>query len=408
MKVEDSVLQSIMRINTISNSPRLSFKSKLDSILSEVVRCFHAEQASVMVIKSRKNLEIVSSLKPDLVGKTQSLDEETPSTWVVKNKKPFYSKDECCADLFQKRYDHYKKDAFLVTPIMFNDKVLGVLSVTDRVNSDGFTHDEQEVLLTIAGNVIGALENNRLADSLKRKKQVLKEKNSQLRRLERLRTELFNMLIHDLKGPISEVIANLDILSYVVSEDNKEFVEQAQSSCDLLYSMIIDLLDIARMEEGSLRMLSEKLDPEEFILEAVSHLTGLAREKSIEVRKPGDPQQEITFDADKGLLIRVMHNLLTNAIQHCPQGDHVEVGYDLQEAGLIRFFVRDNGPGIPEEHQLSIFEKFVQLQRKKDGRRYTTGLGLTYCKMAIELHGGSIWVESDGENGSCFIFSLPL
>ena len=407
MKVEDSVLQSIMRINGISNSPRLSFKSRLDSILSEVVRCFHAEQASVMVIKNRKKLEIVSSLNPDLVGKSQPLDEDTPSTWVVKNKKPFYSKDDSCADLFQKRYDHYKKDAFLVTPIMFNDKVLGVLSVTDRVNSDGFTHDEQEVLLTIAGNVIGALENNRLAESLKRKKRVLKEKNSQLKRLEKLRTELFNMLIHDLKGPISEVIANLDILSYVVSEDNKEFVEQAQSSCDLLYSMIIDLLDIARMEDGSLRMLSEQLDPDEFIREAVSHLTGLAREKSIKVQKPALPQQEITFEADKGLLIRVLHNLLTNAIQHCPQGDRVEVGYDFQEAGRIRFFVRDNGPGIPEEHQLSIFEKFVQLQRKKDGRRYTTGLGLTYCKMAIELHGGSIWVESDGENGSRFIFSLP-
>jgi K+-sensing histidine kinase KdpD len=408
MKEEDNVLQVVMRINRISNNPRLSFKAKIDSILSEIVTCFHAEQASVMVIKNRKNLELVSSLNPELVGKTQSLDEDTPSTWVVKNKKTFYSKDASCSILFQKKFDHYKKDAFLVTPIMSNDKVLGVLSVTDRMNSDRFTDQEQEMLLTIAGNVISALQNNRLADSLKRKKRVLNQKNSQLTKLEKLRTELFNMLIHDLKGPISEVIANLDILSYVVSGDHQEYVEQAQSSCDLLYSMIVDLLDIARMEEGSLNMVSEKINPDEFIHEAVTHLTGLARGKSIELRNPGLPRQEVTFDADKGLLIRVMHNLLTNAIQHCPQGERVEVGYDTEDSGRIRFSVKDNGPGIPEEHQNSIFEKFVQLSRKNDGRRYTTGLGLTYCKMAVELHGGSIWVESDGENGSTFIFSLPL
>jgi K+-sensing histidine kinase KdpD len=408
VKIEENVLQAIMKISQISNNPRLSFESKLSGILTEIASCFHTRQASIMVRKGRNKLEVISSMNPDLVGTVQSLNDVSPSSWVVKNKKPLYIENASENKTFQKRFDHYRKDAFFLAPIKCNDKVLGVLSITDKVGSDSFTRQEQEVLLSIAGHVISALENNRLAESLRKKRRALKQRNNQLKKLERLRTELFNMLIHDLKGPISEVIANLDILSYIVEKDHLEYVDQAQSSCDILYRMIVDLLDIARMEEGSLNIIAEKMDPHDFIHEAVSNLSGLARRKSIVFHKPEQPLKDAAFNADKGLLIRVFQNLLVNAIHHSPEGEKITVGYDTNDSGKIRFFIEDNGPGITQEHQSSIFEKFVQLHRKKDGRMYTTGLGLTFCKMAVELHGGSIWVESDGENGSCFSFTLPL
>ncbi|MBN2298845.1 MAG: GAF domain-containing protein [Deltaproteobacteria bacterium] len=408
MKKEDSVFQAISKINQISNNPRLSFKSKIDAIIQEIVSCFNTEQASFMIVKGRKTLEVVSSVNPALVGVRQTLDHDTPSSWVVKNRKMFYSKNPGSGCMFERRFDHYKKDAYLLVPVMCNSKVLGVLSITDKVDSDRFTRQDQEVLLSIAGNVISALENNRLAESLRKKRQALSESNKQLKKLEKLRTELFNMLVHDLKGPISEVIANLDILSYVLDEKHLEFVEQAQSGCDILYRMIADLLDITRMEEGSMSIIEEKMNPYDFIHEAVSHLSGLARKKSIVILKPEAVEEEVVFSADKGLLIRVIHNLLVNAIHHSPKGERIEAGYETCDPGHIRFFISDSGPGIAKEFQSSIFEKFVQLQRKRDGRRYTTGLGLTYCKMAIELHGGSIWVDSDGQTGSCFSFTLPL
>lgn len=408
MKIEENVLQVIMKISQISNNPRLSFKSKLNGILAEIALCFHTQQASIMARKGRNKLEVISSMNPELVGTEQSLNDVSPSSWVVKKKKPLYIENASENKTFQKRFDHYKKDAYFLAPIKCNDKVLGVLSITDKLDSDRFTRQEQEVLLTIAGHVISALENNRLAESLRKKRSVLNQRNNQLKKLEKLRTELFNMLIHDLKGPISEVIANLDILSYMVHKSNLEYVEQAQSSCDILYRMIVDLLDIARMEEGSLNIITEKLNPNDFIHEAVSLLSGMARKKSIVFQKPKHPLEDAAFNADKGLLIRIFQNLLVNAIHHSPEGEKIEVGYEKTDSKKIRFFIKDNGPGIPREHQNSIFEKFVQLHRKKDGRIYTTGLGLTFCKMAVDLHGGSIWVESDGENGSCFNFTLPL
>ena len=408
MKNQDSVFQAISEITEISNNPRLRFKSKMDAILGVVVSCFNTEQASLMVMKSANTLEVVSSIKPGLVGIRQTLDHDSPSSWVVKNKKVFYSKDPGSDTMFQKRFEHYKKDAYLLAPVMCNNKVLGVLSITEKMDSDRFTRHDQEMLLSIAGNVISALENNRLAESLKKKRRALNESNRHLKKLEKLRTELFNMLIHDLKGPISEVIANLDILSYIIDKKHLEYVEQAQSGCDILYRMIADLLDIARMEEGNMSIIEEKMTPDAFIHESVSHLSGLARKKSIIVLKPDNSDKEVEFSADKGLLIRVIHNLLINAIHHSPNRERIKVGYETSDPGHIRFFISDNGPGIAKEFQNSIFEKFVQLQKKKDGRRYTTGLGLTYCKMAVELHGGSIWVDSDGKKGSCFSFTLPL
>ncbi|HOO45515.1 MAG TPA: GAF domain-containing sensor histidine kinase [Deltaproteobacteria bacterium] len=408
MKKEDRVFEAVMNINRISNSSRGSFKSRIDGIIKEVAACFNTEQASFMIVKGRKTLEVVSATNPALVGVRQALDHKTPSSWVVKNKKMFYSKDPESDTRFERRFDHYKKDAFLLVPVLCDNRVLGVLSVTDRMDADRFSRQDQEVLLSIAGNVISALENKRLAESLKKKKQALSESNRQLKKLEKLRTELFNMLIHDLKGPISEVIANLDILSYVLDNEHLEYVEQAQSGCDILYRMVADLLDITRMEAGSMSIIEERMTPYGFIHEAVSNLTGLARKKSIDIVKPAAAEDEVVFGADKGLLIRVIHNLLVNAIHHSPKGERIEAGYEISDPSHIRFFVSDSGPGIAKEFQSSIFEKFVQIQRKKDGRRYTTGLGLTYCKMAVELHGGSIWVESDGKKGSCFSFTLPL
>ena len=95
--------------------------------------------------------------------------------------------------------------------------------------------EDQKKLLAVAGHLISALENQRLTISLRKKGQTLQKKNFQLKKMEKLRTDLFNMLIHDLKGPISELVANLDILTYTLSDENRQYVDSAQTACDTLY-----------------------------------------------------------------------------------------------------------------------------------------------------------------------------
>jgi len=409
MTVDMGLLEVLIAINSISNDRGLSFGQKLQHILLEIVRCMQAKSGSIMLVKGLKSLDVVASTSPELIGMKQTLDEESPSTWVVKNRASLYIDNISTNALFQKRFDHYEGDALLLVPIIGKKKIIGVLSVTDKIGKDIFSKEEQEALLNIAGQIISALENQRLTESLKRKKRALRQKNLQLRKLEKLKTNLFNMLIHDLKGPISELIANLDILSYTVSDENQEYVESAKTGCDTLYRMVSNLLDIARLEEGRLELIYEKIDPQDLIKEALARLFGLVKMKGLTIEeKFSSPKTMDFFWGDRGILLRVLQNLLTNAIDYSPPGEAIEVGFDYLKSLKIQFFVKDNGPGVPPEHQEVIFDKYLQLEKKADGQIYTTGLGLTFCKMAVEAHRGKISVESENQEGSRFFFILPL
>ena len=112
--------------------------------------------------------------------------------------------------------------------------------------------------------------------------------------------------------------------------------------------------------------------------------------------------------ADRDLLARILGNLLSNAIKHTPEEGTITVGGGRSEAGgELVLFVRDTGEGIPEASQRLIFEKFYQADAKKFGLKSDRGLGLTFCKMAVEAHGGRIWVESQPGRGSTFYVALP-
>jgi K+-sensing histidine kinase KdpD len=403
------LLEVLIAINTISNTRTLKFDQKLQQILIEIVKCMQAQSGSIMLMKGLKNLEVVASTNSSLIGVRQRLDHKSPSAWVVKNKIPLYIKDEECPDVTRKRFDHYEKDAFLLVPIISNEKVIGVLSVTDKIVEDVFSREEQEVLLNIASQVIITVENQRLTESLKKKRRSIQRKNKELVKLEKLKTELFNMIIHDLKGAISEIIANLDILTYTASEENQEFVDSAKTGCDALYRMVFDLLDIARLEERRIELVYEKINPQDLIKESLSRLFGLFRMKELEfvevIPSSGKPEY---FRGDRGIILRILQNLLINAMNHSPIGEKIEIGYKDQAPDKITFFVKDTGPGVPEEYKKAIFDKYFQLEKKNSGRVYTTGLGLTFCKMAVEAHRGNIGVESQYGKGSRFLFTLPL
>lgn len=402
------MLEALTAITRISNDTRLSFSEKLQQILSEVVSCMETERGSIMIAKGRRYLSVAASTDPLLIGIKQAIAEDAPSSWVFKNKKMLSIGKSTPRNTFSKRFDHYKKAAFLLTPILNQNKVIGIISVTEKMGTDRFIKSDQEILLTLASHVISALENHRLAESLRKSKRTLHVKNEKLKKLEKIRTELFNMLIHDLKGPISEVLANIDILSYTVTGENLEYVESARSGCDTLFRMVADLLDIAKMEERSLDLNVERITPSDLIREAITRLHGLSQSRNIKLKESFPTASvPIEIEADRGILLRVLQNLLTNAIQFSPPGEAVLCGYDPIAPNKILFYVEDKGPGIPSAYHDAVFDKFTQVSSRKDGRKYATGLGLTFCKMAVELHRGTIRVVSDGFRGSRFEFVLP-
>lgn len=404
--MSEDTLKTLMDIIEVPCRGR-SFRARLQHIISRVVACMQSERGSIILLRGRKTLEVVASTVPALIGIKQPLAEDSPSAWVLKHKRIMYVAPGIAPLPACRRQSHYRKEAFLVAPILSGNRVIGMLTITEKKGDDTFSTEEQELFLAIASQVISAIEHQRLSEDLRGKRQELSRKNAQLKRLEKIRTDLFNMLIHDLKGPISEVVGNLDILSYLITDENLEYVQAAQSSCDTLFRMISDLLDITRMEEGTLPLIYERIEPRELVHEALVRLNGMSGARGITLRE-NFPSSGSAPDlrGDRGVLLRVMQNLLINAVQHSPTGTVVTAGYGLH-GGEVRMWVEDHGPGIAPQFQDAIFDKFFQITRKRDGRRYSTGLGLTFCKMAMQAHHGTIRVESDGQSGSRFIISLP-
>jgi two-component system sensor histidine kinase KdpD len=409
MQGNKKLLQALIKINGISFDKSQGFNQKLQNILLEILDCMQAKRGSIMLVKGRQQMEIMAATDEKLIGLKQNLNKKTPSTWVVKNQTPLYVGDIKKNRLFKKRYSHYTGSAFLLVPIKGDGKTIGVLNVTEKIGKDVFSKEEQEVLLDIAGQVISALENQRLTESLVKKRKILQKKNLQLQKLEKLKADLFNMLIHDLKGPLAEVVANLDILSYLLSGENLDYVKSGQLGCDTLFRLVSNLLDIARLEENKLELLFQEIDPQDITREAAGRMFGVARAKGLTMVEKFSPSSgPELLRADREILLRILQNLISNAIQYSPASGTIEVGFEYCNPREITFFIQDQGPGIAAQYHNIIFDKFEQIGKKAEGRIYTTGLGLTFCKMAVESHGGRIGVESDGVRGSRFFFNLPL
>ena len=250
-----------------------------------------------------------------------------------------------------------------------------------------------------------------LHDEVEQTRRQLEEKNRELLRLEQMREKLSQMVVHDLKNPLTGIVGNLQLLEIqgpgMPPESFRQILTRTQESARQLMGLILTLLDVARMEEEKLTLKRRRLAPEDLVRSCVRQGEGLARKGGVDLTTTlleALPQ----IEADPDLAARVLGNLLSNALKHTPAGGRVEVGAAAEGEG-VRFWVRDTGDGIPRQLLPRVFDKFVvgDSASEESGLGHGTGLGLTFCKLAVEAHGGRIWAESDPGAGSRFSFTLP-
>ncbi|HEY0076638.1 MAG TPA: response regulator [Abditibacteriaceae bacterium] len=244
----------------------------------------------------------------------------------------------------------------------------------------------------------------------KRGRDELENAYRALQRSEGLRDSLSQMLVHDLRTPLTAMIASLDIMltSYRERMDDiqLELLEMCMNSCRHMVNQVSELLDVGKLESGALELNRESVTAEPLMTTALSQVQSLARNRNIQIAEPvavGVPQ----FQADAELLRRVLVNLIGNSLKFCPSGSHLAVEATTQE-DFVLFSVRDDGPGIAPENRERIFDKWGQAESSSAGRKLSSGLGLTFCRLAVEAHGGKIWVESEVGKGSDFRFTIPL
>ena len=237
----------------------------------------------------------------------------------------------------------------------------------------------------------------------------LQRSYEELRRLEMMREALTQMIVHDLRTPLGAIMGYLELMTmkgYVSKEEAAQRCFRVISrSGQTLIDMITAMLDLARLEADEMRLDLSEVDLGQVVSDVEMGMGSLLENKKLtfEADLPGDLP---SLRADREMLRRILVNILGNAITFSPETGRIAVAAHL-ESGKIRIAVRDEGPGIPAEYRERIFEKFGQVENCLSGKKYSTGLGLAFCKMAVEAHGGQIGAEGEEGKGSTFWFTLP-
>lgn len=234
---------------------------------------------------------------------------------------------------------------------------------------------------------------------------------ARLSELDELKDSFLAQITHDLRGPLSAIIAYVDVLLAgahgAVSEKQAKTLGIIASSADYLAELINNILDLTRMEAGRMEFAPAAVDAGALARSVVEMMRGKGEEYGVSLSAGGVAPGSMVW-ADEQALRRVLANLVSNALKFTPQGGRVSVSLDVKD-GADRIAVSDTGIGIPADKVHTLFQKFSQIAETKNKVRDArgTGLGLVICKQIVEAHGGKIWVESVYKQGTTFFFTLP-
>jgi two-component system sensor histidine kinase/response regulator len=253
--------------------------------------------------------------------------------------------------------------------------------------------------------VQSSLKLRRLSDELREHYDLLKDQRDGMVRLQLQKERLMAFVVHDLKNPVNAMDLHAQLLTRdrTLSESARESATQIRSTARQLNRMILNLLDISKADEGKLTAKRNDIDLRALIAAIAGEMAAVAGDRSLTFETTVDVDRVV---ADEDLLRRTVGNLVENAIRHAPRGTAVRVLASRVE-GAIELRVADAGTGVPLAMHESIFDPFVQLEGKGlPSSRSGRGLGLTFCRLAVEAHGGRIWIE-DANPGAVFVVRIP-
>lgn len=355
----------------------------------------------------------------------QALDKalsEQPNVILLDVMMPKLDGYEVCRRLKQSEAMHFTPVVLITILQDMDSKIRGLEAGADEFLSKPFNRLE---LLT---RVRALLRTNRLH-------QELQHSYEELRRLESLRDDLLAMIVHDLRSPLTIILGTLEVLAEdlrdTLAPEHTHAIDVAIRAARRQMDLIHDLLDLQRLEEDKIPLSPHRTDLNKVIRSVVTEATVQAgwRAVALQVALPADLPP---VRADAALVERVLNNLLDNALRHTPAGGQVRisaevVGGDPSSAPLkagsekegiygspqaeqqqVVVHVADTGTGVPEQHREAIFDKYQQAMSRRIGSRGSAGLGLAFCRMAVEAQGGRIWVDNQPGWGAVFSFTLPL
>jgi len=223
--------------------------------------------------------------------------------------------------------------------------------------------------------------------------------NERLVKMDKFKEAMTHMLVHDLKNPLN-IMVNLPLIKGQKNKD--EMILQSSRS---MLNLIMNMLDVSKFENDTMKLNRDIFPLSKMLHEAFMEVAFLFKQKNIKLNFIFESEYRV--NADYEILKRTMVNLFSNAVKYSPVNSEIVLEVKSTGENELRLELIDKGQGIPKEYQTRIFEKFFQVDQKDSGTIRSTGIGLTFCKIAVEAHGGMIGVHSESGNGSTFWFTLP-
>jgi PAS domain S-box-containing protein len=228
--------------------------------------------------------------------------------------------------------------------------------------------------------------------------------------VETLKDEFVSTVSHEIRTPLTSIKGSLDLISKQAAGQVPHAVtpllEVAQRNAQRLLRLINDLLDVQQFASGKMQFQLREIEVRRFLQRAVSDNQPYAHQFDVRLELH-DPEDDIRIHADADRLMQVMNNLISNAVKFSPKGGTVFIGAERADA-LVRFAVRDQGPGIPEEFRQRVFERFAQAEQSSDKKVYGSGLGLNIARSIVMHHRGEMSFETETGQGTTFHFTLPV
>ncbi len=400
-------------------SAAIDLRRVLETILALSMTNVGATSASIIVLDDK--LEPADSILfyhdqiyTDATGQLAPTLANGLAGWVLKNRQSALVTDTSRDERWLQRPDDGREKSgpksAVAALLTAREQPVGVMTLV-HPHPGSFNEKHRALTQAIADQAGIAVLNARLYAESQRQ---VAELNLAHQRYRELQETLTAMIYHDLRSPLANITNSLDILKSMLPKENDVMLgtvlEIAMRAAGRIQRLTDSLLDINRMEEGRLDIDRKPVDIAELLGEAVEAVMPSIHERSQQFSTALPAALPMVW-IDRDLILRVAINLLENASKYTPSGNHVGVNASCEKddrgRAWVKVCVEDSGYGIPPEDLQHIFEKFARLTNHQD-KASGVGLGLTFCRLAVEANGGKIWVESVLDGGSRFYFLLPV
>jgi two-component system, sensor histidine kinase and response regulator len=370
--------------------------------------------AKVLIVDDNKeNIDLIAYfLKPqnyqiftayDGLEALESVERDQPDIILLDIMLPKMDGFQVCERVKKDRKTQFIPIIMITALKELKDKIRSLEVGADDFISKPFENVE---LLT---RVKSLLRIKKYHDEIQNKNAELEQKNKTLLKLDRFKEELNHHVVHDMKNPLFVIQGNLQMMAMAIEQTTspvlKKYVDRIDRSTQNLLRMVLNLIDISKIEDGKMELNQELVNLNDLVSKCIHRFEDYPEnEKKIFDLNLSDGGS--TLKVDSSVMERVFDNLISFAVANVPDDGKIEIGSKRVNSAL-EYFIHDYGQQIPMKYSDEMFNKFSQVEIKKEGYRVGRGLGLTFCKLAVEAHGGTLCIDPDNKVGNRFVLNLP-